>query len=351
MRNSLELFSSLKGGSWHSNAKIFQQLKGLGQISSRAIYLAGIRSIEELRQTDDSKIEILLKRNPPFGRNLKRSIDEKFPKIHFDCSLDEFEVDSKKLNVTIKTENNFKCLHQDHLHLLVIAYKSESSGRILFHHQFNSISIFKNTFTHSIDISNKEKDTSFSCSLMFEGYSGLNQNICFNVKQKFENTINNLDEFDISLSDIEQEVSKKELNNSTKLPTNIQTNPVNIPPSPLSTTYTPPRCKHTCKDKLSCAHICCKAGQLKRPPAADPLIDSKPPTKKSSTSLAGSKRSLTNLREYLQKYQPVNLRNPSNTLKLIPVITDLNETDELYDEIELVLRYFVLGMIRILLTF
>ena len=357
LRNALELISSLKGRSWHSNAKFFQQLQGIGQVSARSLFNAGIRSIDALRDTEDCRIEILLKRNPPFGRNLKRQINEQFPKIDLDCGLNL--LGSKKLNVRLHCSNTET--EVTYVHLLVIVYKSESSGTILL---YNQIPLSILPLTQSIDIPTNENYKSFSCSLMYEEYSGLNQNICFDIQSsnKEESTLpesdkrveyeHELDDFDLSdidLEDINEEIQygipkvitplKTEIikNASTNSFSNCNTS--NVVPSyfvPLSpsSSFTPSRCKHTCKDKFNCAHLCCKAGQLKRPQSHLSVATSPSPLKKQPvTFLAGARRSLTNAREYLQKYQPIN----TGTVKAVKSIPSI-KTDDLYDEIELVLR-------------
>ena len=348
LRNSLEILSSIKGRSWHSNAKLFQQLQGIGQVGARALFNAGIRSIETLRTTDDSRIEVLLKRNPPFGRTLKNVINDQFPKIDLDCSL-ERENNAARLNIRINpiVQKHFMNVH---VHLLVISYKSESSGKIILYNQF-PLSIIENSpLIRSLEVSTEEN--SFSCSLMYEDYSGLNQNICFDIQKSPEIRKTDEDcssnEFDISLSDIENEECAQQSTNNTSKYSETIIKDVMIPPSPISTSgshNTQSRCKHICKDKLLCAHLCCKAGQLKRQLSSPPSTSSpssthkhpQSPAKKPVSFLAGARRSLTNAREYLQKYQPINITNLSKSVKLIPV-KKMNETEDLYDEIELVLR-------------
>ena len=359
LRNALELISSLKGRSWHSNAKLFQQLQGIGHISARALFNAGIRSIDALRDTEDCRIEVLLKRNPPFGRNLKRQINERFPKIDFDC-----ELNSNNLNIRLRNSDTETEIEVHYVHLLVIAYKSESSGTILL---YNTIPLSILPLTRLIDIPLNEHYKSFSCSLMYEEYSGLNQNICFDIQSNKEESklqeSHELDEFelsDIDLEDINEEngqltssfipkvitpLKKKIIQDTfttSSANSSTSTNTTNtsriypnyfVPVSP-SSSLTPSRCKHTCKDKFTCAHLCCKAGQLKRPQSHISVTPPSPPKRKSVTFLAGARRSLTNAREYLQKYQPIN----TGTVKTVKLIPSVDDTNELYDEIELVLR-------------
>ena len=139
------------------------------------------------------------------------------------------------------------------------------------------------------------------------------------------------------------------------LSSRLSTSHPNIPPlSPLSTSTTQnqypdaplkkSKCKHICKDKFHCAHICCKFGLLTNTSSVENNNTNTlaPISKSKSNILSNKKMSLSNAREYLRKYQPVPLDNPNNLIRLQPkqVIESMDSgcTVSLYDEIELVLR-------------
>lgn len=337
LRNSLEFLSSLTGKSWHSNPKLLQQIPGIGQIGAVSLFNAGIRSIDSIRTTEESRLEVLLKRNPPFGRNLKKTINSQFPNVNFDCNLDDGII-----TVTLKSQSPLN--PQVQVHLLIIAY-SESASRVLLHHPTTLTSLHSQPLHKTIQIAHCP-ESSFSCSLMFEEWAGLNQNVCFDIPnkervEKKETIVSgrtSYSEFEDVLD--YSDLSDLDLANTTSVTvlSDRHLNPLhpNIPSPSISTSSsTFSKCKHSCKDKLKCAHICCKAGLMTSKRPLSPLPN--PSMGKRSNCLASSKRSLTNAREYLRKYQPVNLIIPA-TSSLIPK-TAATFDNTLYDEIEIALRY------------
>lgn len=353
LRNSLEFLSSLNGRSWHSNSKLLQQVTGIGQVSSKSLFNAGIRSIDAIKLTEDSRLEVLLKRNPPFGRNIKKSAIESFPSVNFDCELKDgiMKISVKALNITTLFQGK-------QVHLLVIAYTNPSSCRTLMYDQI-PLAILGTPLNRIISIKSCT-ELSFSCSLMFENWSGLNQNICFDIENHkiadFKDTcadekdnVTSVEKSDIDLSldfEFEDNIHFNTLFNNETFNSHHKSPHPNIPLSPMSTksqttskaTATPKMssnssCKHTCKDKFNCAHICCKASLLKRP--AETVLT--PQSIKKSSFLFGAKRSLTNAREYLRKYQPINIAGNTR----VNIISNLQPTiveSDLYDEIEIALR-------------
>lgn len=333
LRNALELLSSLRGRSWHSNHKLLQQVSGIGQVGSKTLFCAGLRSINDLKSCDASRLEILLKRNPPFGHKLKKLLESEFPSVKFECNFDD-----ESIKMSLRCDK-FESEKNPLVHLLVLAYTSETSCRILLYEQFPLHLLPLNRL---LNVSNCQ-EKSFSCSLMFEDWAGLNQNICFDVANKEAEV--KKDEFDLS-SEIDfnliEEVEQKtaDLNVTPNLK-NLQDISMDNPPSPISTkSLDSPKCKHPCKDKFNCAHVCCKVGLLvKRPSSQLESSDSVQQQAKRSNFLSSTRRSLTNAREYLRKYQPIDMKNSiigADGGNLIPIRD--SEVD-LCDEIEFVLRY------------
>lgn len=332
LRNALELLSSLRGRSWHSNSKLLQQVTGIGQVGSKALYNCGVSSIYDLRCCEESRLEVLLKRNPPFGHNLKKVLRTQFPSVTFDCNLK-----NDLIRLTIKsTDNAFESQWKPLVHVLVLAYTSQTSCRILLYDQ---IPLHALPLNRTIQIS-KCKEQSFSCSLMFEDWAGLNQNICLDIEKQLETVQKRKDEFDIS-SDIDLNmIEEYETKDSLR---DVKVKEITCadlhPPSPVSSmstkTLNPTKCKHPCKDKLNCAHVCCKSGLLSKRRLSGNMTEiTEPAAKKSATFLAGTRRSLSNAREYLRQYQPVDIKAQSVS-SLLPAV---QVTNDLYEEIEFVLR-------------
>jgi ATP-dependent DNA helicase HFM1/MER3 len=67
LRNSLALCRSLGARCWDDSPLQLRQLERVGIVGVRKLVNAGIKSIEELENTDANRIETLLKRAPPCG--------------------------------------------------------------------------------------------------------------------------------------------------------------------------------------------------------------------------------------------------------------------------------------------
>ncbi|KIV97544.1 hypothetical protein PV10_01283 [Exophiala mesophila] len=79
-RNALELGRSLAAHVWDNNASQLRQLDGLGEVSVRKLASRSINSIDALLNTEPSRIETILGKNPPFGLQLLKQL-ESFPNL------------------------------------------------------------------------------------------------------------------------------------------------------------------------------------------------------------------------------------------------------------------------------
>lgn len=79
-RSALELGRSLAARVWDNTASQLRQLEGLGEVSVRKLASASINSIDALLNTEPSRIELVLGKNPPFGRDLLKKL-ESFPNL------------------------------------------------------------------------------------------------------------------------------------------------------------------------------------------------------------------------------------------------------------------------------
>ncbi|OQV03306.1 Sec63 Brl domain-containing protein [Cladophialophora immunda] len=79
-RNALELGRSLAARVWDNTASQLRQVEGLGEVSVRKLASASINSIDTLLNTEPSRIELVLRKNPPFGYQLLQKL-ESFPNL------------------------------------------------------------------------------------------------------------------------------------------------------------------------------------------------------------------------------------------------------------------------------
>lgn len=359
----MELLSSFNGLSWHSNPKLLQQFPSIGKISATSLFNAGIRSIHSLYTEQDSRIELLVKRNPPFGHNLKKFIRESVPIPKLECDLSD-----GKFNISFAIQNEGSVPHSM-VHLLVLAYKSSENASktnnisnnessLLLYEKFQSKGCKCNT-TRQVRLPPEFK--SYSCSLMFEDWAGLNLNICYDLKddsKKEEKVtksneigqVKDLYDFDLDVTEDLMGIVSAPLTPIVQSSKANTSDPLISKPLNISDKT---KCKHTCKDRLACAHSCCKFGIILSPSSCStsstsstsnisPIRSTIP---RKSSFLNSGKRSLANAREYLRKYQVIEQVSPYGLItNIIPTknskkIRENNEDDaDLYEEIEFVLR-------------
>ncbi|KAF2468631.1 uncharacterized protein BDR25DRAFT_394820 [Lindgomyces ingoldianus] len=80
VRNALMLERSLSGRAWDDSPLQLKQIEQIGVVAVRKLVNAGIRSIEELENTEPHRIEMILGKNPPFGMKLLDRL-KPFPKL------------------------------------------------------------------------------------------------------------------------------------------------------------------------------------------------------------------------------------------------------------------------------
>ncbi|EXJ82464.1 hypothetical protein A1O3_06277 [Capronia epimyces CBS 606.96] len=79
-RHALELGRSLAAHVWDNTASQLRQIEGLGEVAVRKLASASINSIDTLLNTEPSRIELVLGKNPPFGLELLKKL-ESFPNL------------------------------------------------------------------------------------------------------------------------------------------------------------------------------------------------------------------------------------------------------------------------------
>ncbi|GAA5999340.1 DNA helicase [Rhodotorula paludigena] len=70
IRTALELSRSLQGRCWDSSSFVLRQLEGIGEKSYKILTSNGLKSFEDIRNTEPDRLEVLLSRKPPYGRKL-----------------------------------------------------------------------------------------------------------------------------------------------------------------------------------------------------------------------------------------------------------------------------------------
>ncbi|RAH55827.1 DEAD/DEAH box DNA helicase [Aspergillus piperis CBS 112811] len=86
LRNALELARSFGAKVWDDSPLQMKQIEQIGVVAVRKLASSGITSIEALELCEPHQIDIILSRNPPFGRKLlERLVD--FPKLRVSVKM------------------------------------------------------------------------------------------------------------------------------------------------------------------------------------------------------------------------------------------------------------------------
>ena len=80
LRNALFLCRSIGGKCWDDDVMVLKQINNIGPASVLKLVNAGIRTIEALENTEPHRVEIALKRMPPFGHDVVKAA-RAFPRL------------------------------------------------------------------------------------------------------------------------------------------------------------------------------------------------------------------------------------------------------------------------------
>ena len=108
VRNALELARSIGAKAWEDSPHQLSQLEGIGPVAVRKLVSAGIKTLEELENTDAQKLDMFLSRNPPFGSTLLQQL-KKFPKPRVSLKMTSrpFLGRSDKVEANVRAELGF----------------------------------------------------------------------------------------------------------------------------------------------------------------------------------------------------------------------------------------------------
>ena len=79
-RNALALARSLGAQVWDDSPLHMKQLEGVGLVSVRKLVAAGLKTVDDIENTEQHRLEQVLSRNPPFGLQLQEKA-RAFPKL------------------------------------------------------------------------------------------------------------------------------------------------------------------------------------------------------------------------------------------------------------------------------
>ncbi|KAK4545902.1 hypothetical protein LTR36_002466 [Oleoguttula mirabilis] len=110
-RNALMLARSLGAQVWDDSPLHMKQLEGVGLVSVRRLAVAGIVSIEDIENAEAHRLEQLLSRHPPYGRQLQEKA-RAFPKLRVSLKAVGKPIVKKGEHVMVKVKADIGFLNE-----------------------------------------------------------------------------------------------------------------------------------------------------------------------------------------------------------------------------------------------
>lgn len=133
LKSAIELRGALEGQMWHDSPCLVQQIEGIGAANAAILGRAGISSPAQLLAASPSTLEMVLKRNPPFGHHLQEA-SRKFPRFSLDVTATfpesgeaESRGDGRLLHATLSVHYDVRLSANADCHLIVIGGGEEDA--------------------------------------------------------------------------------------------------------------------------------------------------------------------------------------------------------------------------------
>ncbi|KAI9009744.1 Sec63 Brl domain-containing protein [Gaertneriomyces semiglobifer] len=306
LKSAINLSRCLEARTWENSPLILKQIESMGPQLARSLSKAGIYTFDKLEKTDPRHIEFTVGRNPPFGNKVLEWMGGlprfKMKVLQFTDLSNPTEIE---LFVEISFENAASVrLHGKHgTHSAV--FLAGTSDHVLVDFRRFTIPKLKEGQSFRIKFQLGNAQQRILCSVISENYVGLDihqeviptvkpahfRNIArsghLDMEDEYESVI--IDDDDLAALDVaaamapvkppaavieEVKDDQESMPDAHELPATVthgkgkgkgQHNcPVRVPgetdqPAPVFAEGFV-ACRHFCKDKSSCSHMCCKTG-------------------------------------------------------------------------------------------
>ncbi|KXL48807.1 hypothetical protein M433DRAFT_491622 [Acidomyces richmondensis BFW] len=351
-RNALMLARSFGAQVWDDSPLHMKQLDGIGLVAVRKLVAAGISSIEDIENAEAHRLETILSRNPPYGSQLVEKA-KSFPKLR--VSLNTVGPPSIKrgecATVKIKSEIGFLnqqvpemfqrrpiyvCLLAEtsdgkQVHFARISAKKLNKGQdVLFDVEITSPTQSVRAYVMCDEIAGSARHAVLQPQIPAYIFPPTKTSKELETCTKFnapniskrrasalaldnasgdEFADADIDDADLVLAETEDFVDIDDLDLSDSLAdkpgqkrrkTSNQTR-WNIEWQPHQFANGKWACNHTCKDKTSCKHLCCREGLDKKPKppkqreSKKPRVEGRSDPRQTQLSLSAKKSSGLNI--------------------------------------------------------
>ncbi|PWY88402.1 DEAD/DEAH box DNA helicase [Aspergillus heteromorphus CBS 117.55] len=327
LRNALELARSFRARVWDDSPLQMKQIEQVGVVAVRKLMSAGISSIETLELCEPHQLDMILSRNPPFGRKMLDRLVE-FPKLRVSVKMTGKDTKpGSSVRIQFRAEIAFmneKCPTYFRKRPVYVCFLAETSdGRMIDFRRMSATKLpngqdillgaelkgagqFVTCYAMCDDIAGTMRSAQLKPDLpdscfpsQLEGVSTVLERPMPNISRRRSNDIsrNNAmlrsltswDSDDLLFDDVLEKDQGESLSAATKLPEppknistkkprteerNSEEGKVVEADAPTQLANGNWACNHRCKDKTTCKHFCCRDG-LEKPPKASkrPVVD------------------------------------------------------------------------------
>lgn len=393
-RNALALARSLGAQVWDDSPLHMKQIEGVGLVSVRKLATAGIRTIEDLENAEQHRLEQILSRNPPYGGQLQQKA-RAFPRLRVSLKLvgEPITKPGEHVHVKVCAEIGFLnekvpelfqrklvyvCLLVEIsdgqvLHFARISAKKLSKGQdIPFAAHLTQTSQAIRAYVMCVDIAGTLRHAMLKPDIPLSAFPAPQTTAQANKKvihapntakrraqaapkrkhlpdEYHEFGDAGIDDSDLVLAEDNGFANIDDFDNEGQTGTKGQKKPAKQSKRNQSTPVTDwePRqldngkwaCNHACKDKTSCKHLCCREGLDKKPKPPklkEPKKQSEPSSDPRQTQLSMSvkKSTATAATQPLQNDGPGTNGRTGKTQASKPKGKEIQSLDRLHERVK-----------------
>lgn len=277
LKNALFLLRSVGGNCWEDSAMVLGQLKSVGLVSVRKLVQKGVRCLQDLDKLSDQQIESYLGLKIGNGSKIKRDV-RALPQLKMECALDGYEMQRSQIIATFRVQISATFVsptwHGQNLSIDVEVLKS--SGKLLDFRKILLVHLASpRDFTVKAVIESDKDDVEFSMNCLEVAGIGekakflavdliskcprLSTNAPTEAQEHLHHGLENLEEA-VASSPSSDDSILDYLNAQTDGSDSVRTSKRDTSKSRTVRPNGNFECYHSCRDKTSCRHLCCKEG-------------------------------------------------------------------------------------------
>ncbi|KAI1794643.1 P-loop containing nucleoside triphosphate hydrolase protein [Ganoderma leucocontextum] len=370
LKNALEVMRCLTAKAWEDRSVIFRQLDDIGLKSLKVLAEHNITTFAALRKKDPAFIELLLNRKPPFGHDVLFTVNQ-LPQYR--VSISEVDVLSAKDGVEVelsiecglvqdlKAPGWKKSKKQKRRDMTIMLTLTSDSAFVDFRRI--STSALKDTKTFEVQTKLTKPSQSIIVYMTSDTYAGITVSHTYRPRvdssvfpvpdtrpqdslardlEGLEDVADFWDMEDDGFDEpkvphpreapYEESPKRTDALHVGEMRTSLRE--TNVSKESTSSTAAPSRqlangnfeCNHTCKDKTTCRHLCCRDGLRKPPPMTKKRLEAivagdVSPQKAVASSSKAATRSI-NPRDAMNKPKPRPIVKSDRPLKNLEALHD-----------------------------